>query len=92
MVTASTEDKVYLYLNGLTLTSSDAPIYSQSSDKTFIVAVSGTINTLKDGNSRTNVYSYTKDGETKTDTTGAVIYAKDDLTIKGSGTLNVTGN
>ena len=92
MVTASTEDKVYLYLNGLTLTSSDAPIYSQSSDKTFIVAVSGTINTLQDGNSRTNVYSYTKDGETKTDTTGAVIYAKDDLTIKGSGTLNVTGN
>ena len=57
MVTASTEDKVYLYLNGLTLTSSDTPIYSQSSDKTFIVAVSGTINTLQDGNSRTNVYS-----------------------------------
>lgn len=92
MVTASTEDKVYLYLNGLTLTSSDAPIYSQSSDKTFIVAVSGTTNTLKDGSSRTKIYTYTKDGESKTDTTGAVIYAKDDLTIKGSGTLNVTGN
>ena len=92
IVAASTSDKVYLYLNGLTLTSSDAPIYAQSSDKTFIVAVSGTTNTLTDGSSRSNVYSYTKDGEAKTDTTGAAIYAKDDLTIKGSGTLKVTGN
>lgn len=92
IVAAPTSDKVYLFLNGLTLTSSDAPIYAQSSDKTFIVAVSGTTNTLTDGSSRSNVYSYTKDGESKTDTTGAAIYAKDDLTIKGSGTLKVTGN
>ena len=92
IVAAPTTDKVYLYLNGLTLTSRDAPIYAQSSDKTFIVVVNGTTNTLTDGSSRSTVYNYTKDGEAKTDTTGAVIYAKDDLTIKGSGALKVTGN
>jgi hypothetical protein len=93
IVAADTSAKVYLYLNGLTLASaSDAPIYSQSSDKTFIVAVAGTVNTLADAFSRTKYWAYTKDGESKTDTTGACIYAKDDLTIKGSGTLIVTGN
>lgn len=93
IVAADTSAKVYLYLNGLTLASaSDAPIYSQSSDKTFIVAVAGTVNTLTDAFSRTKYWAYTKDGENKTDTTGACIYAKDDLTIKGSGTLIVTGN
>ncbi len=93
IVAASSEDKVYLYLNGLTLTSGDAPIYAQKSDKTFIVAVSGTTNTLTDGSSRSKVYNYyNSSGELKTDTTKAAIYAKDDLTIKGSGTLKVNGN
>lgn len=92
IVAADTSAKVYLYLNGLTLTSaSDAPIYSQSSDKTFVIVMAGTVNTLTDAFSRTKYWTYTKNGESKTDTTGACIYAKDDLTIKGSGTLTVTG-
>ena len=85
---------VYLNLRGLTLTNTaDAPIYSQMSSKTFVVPKNGTTNTLSDGSSRTKSYTYVNsNNETKVDTTGACIYAKDDLTIKGEGTLIVKGN
>ena len=85
---------VYLNLRGLTLTNTaDAPIYSQMSSKTFVVAKNGTTNTLSDGSTRTKTFTYVNsNNETKVDTTGACIYAKDDLTIKGEGTLIVKGN
>ena len=92
--TAKTDSSVYLNMRGLTLTNTaDAPIYIQKASKAFVVAKNGTTNTLSDGSSRTKTYNYTNDnGESKTDTTGACIYAKDDLTIKGEGTLIVKGN
>ena len=92
--TAKTDSSVYLNMRGLTLTNTaDAPIYIQKASKAFVVAKNGTTNTLSDGSSRTKTYNYTNDnGEAKTDTTGACIYAKDDLTIKGEGTLIVKGN
>ena len=82
---------VYLNLRGLTLTNTaDAPIYAQMSSKTFVVPKNGTTNTLSDGSTRTKSYTYVNsNNETKVDTTGACIYAKDDLTIKGEGTLIV---
>lgn len=85
---------VYLNLRGLSLeNTADAPIYVQVASKTFVVAKSGSVNTLIDGATRTREYTYQNDkGETKTDTTGATIYSKDDLTIKGEGTLNIKGN
>ena len=85
---------VYLNLRGLTLTNNaDAPIYVQMASKVFVVAKSGTENTLSDGSTRTKSFTYVNaNGETKVDTTGACIYAKDDLTIKGEGTLTVKGN
>ncbi len=85
---------VYLNLRGLTLTNNaDAVIYVQMASKAFVVAKSGTENTLSDGSSRTKSFTYVNaDGETKVDTTGACIYAKDDLTIKGEGSLTVKGN
>ena len=85
---------VYLNLRGLTLTNTaDAPIYAQMSSKTFVVPKNGTTNTLSDGSTRTKSYTYVNsNNETKVDTTGACIYAKDDLTIKGEGTLIVKGN
>lgn len=88
------DSSVYLNLRGLTLSNTaDAPIYAQMSSKTFVVAKSGTTNTLSDGSSRTKSYTYVNsNNETKVDTTGACIYAKDDLTIKGEGTLIVKGN
>ena len=85
---------VYLNLRGLTLTNNaDAPIYVQMASKVFVVAKSGSENTLSDGSTRTKSFTYVNaNGETKVDTTGACIYAKDDLTIKGEGTLTVKGN
>ena len=85
---------VYLNLRGLTLTNNaDAPIYVQMASKAFVVAKEGTENTLSDGSTRTKSFTYVNaNGETKVDTTGACIYAKDDLTIKGEGTLTVKGN
>jgi hypothetical protein len=85
---------VYLNLRGLTLTNNaDAPIYVQMASKAFVVAKVGTENTLSDGSTRTKTFTYVNaNGETKVDTTGACIYAKDDLTIKGEGSLIVKGN
>ena len=85
---------VYLNLRGLTLTNNtDAVIYVQMASKAFVVAKSGTENTLSDASNRTKTFTYVNaSNETKVDTTGACIYAKDDLTIKGEGTLNVKGN
>lgn len=89
VVNAGDDDKVYLYLNGVTLTSSDAPIYVQNADKAFLMLVDGTTNTFVDASTRTRFWTKS-DGDI--DTTKACIYAKDDLTIKGNGTLNVTSN
>ena len=89
-VNAASTDKVELYLNNLTLSNSnDAPLYVRNADKVVINLESGTTNTFSDASTRTTYY--TKADGTK-DTTGAAIYAKDDLTIKGEGTLKVTGN
>ncbi len=92
--TSKTDTTVYLNMKGLTLTNTaDAPIYVQKSNKTFVVAKNGTTNTFTDAATRIKTYSYTNDaGQAKTDTTGACIYAKDDLTIKGEGTLIVKAN
>ena len=85
---------VYLNLRGLTLTNNtDAVIYVQMASKAFVVAKSGTENTLSDASNRTKTFTYVNaSNETKVDTTGACIYAKDDLTIKGEGKLTVKGN
>ncbi len=93
VVAASTEAQVYLYLNGLDLTSAnDAPFYVQSAEKVFFMLVDGTENKLTDATTRKTLWKYTKNGEAKEDTTSATIYAKDDITFKGNGKLTVTGN
>ena len=90
IVNAASTDKVYLYLNELQLASAtDAPLYVQNAEKVFLMLVDGTKSTLSDASTRTQ--SYAKDNGTS-DTTNATVYAKDDLTIKGSGDLTVTGN
>ena len=90
IVNAGSSDKVYLYLNGLQLASAtDAPIYVQNASKTFLMLVDGTTNSLEDASKRTQTYTKANGS---VDTTNATVYAKDDLTIKGSGKLTVTGN
>jgi len=79
---AGDSSNVYLYLNGVTLTNStDAPIYVKNAEKTFLYMVAGTTNTFTDASTRP--YG--------TDTASACIFSKDDLTLKGTGTLVVNG-
>ncbi|MBQ3161281.1 MAG: carbohydrate-binding domain-containing protein [Oscillospiraceae bacterium] len=76
---------VNIILDGVTINNSNGPaIYVRKADKVTITLADGTVNTLSDGSS----YSLT-DGDTTLD---AVIFSKADLTINGSGILNLTGN
>lgn len=81
--TAYVDGLVELSLEGMSISNtSTSPIYIASvDDKCSISAKKGTVNTVSDGTSYTNA-----DGGI-----GAV-YAKDDITFKGKGTLNVYGN
>jgi len=86
IINAGKKDKVELVLNGVTITSStSAAIYAEQADKTYITLAEGTVNTLTDASS----YTY---ADAQADEPNAALYAKDDLTIRGSGTLTVYGN
>ena len=80
--------KVDLFFNGVSLKSSDAPIYVQNAKKAEIHLVKGTTNSIEDGATRSKTYTVNN----KADTAKAAIYAKDDLSIKGSGSLTVKAN
>ena len=87
--TAATDTgKVDLFLNGVSLKSGDAPIYVQNAKKAELHLVKGTTNSIEDGSSRSKTYTVNN----KADTAKAAIYAKDDLSIKGSGSLTVKAN
>lgn len=77
---------VRLLLNGVDIASStSAPIYVKSAEKTVIVLVDGTINTLSDAKSY--VYASSDEDEPK-----ATIFSADDLSFCGSGSLTVVAN
>lgn len=92
-VLAGAQDNVYLFMNSLTLSNTtSAPIVSLNSNKTFIVANEGT-STFSDASTRNSVINFTNaSGAADTTYAGACIFSKDDLTIKGGGTIKVTGN
>lgn len=76
-------ETVKIFLNGVSITGTAAPaIYVENAENTSINLMEGTTNTLSDG---TVAYSgdYLEMG---------VIEAKDDITIKGTGTLDITAN
>lgn len=76
-------ETVKIFLNGVSITGTSAPaIWVENAENTSINLMEGTTNTLSDG---TVAYSGDYLG------TG-VIEAKDDITIKGTGTLNITAN
>ena len=82
IVDADDAAKVLIVLKGASITSKDsAALYIKSADKVFVTTAEGTENTLANGG------SFTADGDTNVD--GAV-FAKDDITFNGSGTLTVT--
>ena len=87
-VTVDTQDteeaKVQIVLDGVTITNTDFPaIYVKSADKVFITTAEGSVNSL----SVTGTFK--EDGTTNTD---AVIFSKDDLTLNGLGTLNISSS
>lgn len=82
-VKVSKNDTVRLILNNVEIIASDgAAIYCTQAEKLIISMPEGTINTIVDGT------SYRDQG---TDAPTAAIFAQDDMTINGAGTLNVTG-
>ncbi len=79
-VEATSEDKVQIVLNGVSITNSDAPcIYVKQADKVFVTSVGD--NTLS------VTGTFTADGDTNTD---GVIFSKDDLVLNGTGTLTIS--
>lgn len=67
-----------------------APVYVASiGDEVQIVAKNGTVNTISDGTSHTDTYT---DSDGNVNQVNAAIFARDDLKIKGSGSLTVNGN
>lgn len=83
MVDAGKNAKVFLRLNGVTITcSDDAAIRVNQADKVFLTLAEGTENTVTSG----ETYSEAA----LADKTDGAIFAHDDLTINGSGALTVT--
>jgi len=81
MIVVETTEKVKLRLSNASITNSNGPaIYCKNAKKLFITLDSGSTNTLTDGR-------YYSDQTLK-----GTISSNDDLEIKGSGTLNITGN
>lgn len=85
LVDAGNNDIVRLVLNGVTLSnSSTSPIYASNAAKTVLILAEGA------GNAVTDAAAYVfEEGE---DEPNAAIFAKDDLSITGAGSLEVIGN
>lgn len=78
-VNVDKEEKVWIVLDGVTVTNEDAPvIYVLSADKVHVVSSGSSILTVTD--------AFAADGETNLD---AVIFAKDDLELEGDGELTI---
>jgi hypothetical protein len=81
-ISVTGDDKVKLYLNGVSITNTEGAAISCTNEKRTILSLAeGTENTLTDGGSV----------EDSDDAENAALYAKDKLTINGSGTLTVNG-
>lgn len=86
IVNTEDQENVYLLLNGANITcSNSSPIYVMNAKNAIIVLADGTDNSITDGT------SYILE-DAESDEPNAAIFSKDDLTIKGSGSLTVNGN
>ena len=84
-VDAYENSKVWIMLNGVDIyCSDDACIRVEEADKVFLTLAEDTVNNLESGEEYSD--------EAIDDGTGGVIYAHDDITINGSGTLNITAS
>jgi len=84
VIAADKEDSVHLFFDGVTLINKDgSPLVVLNADKVVLTLVEGSTNSITDGT------TYALTGEEDPD---AAIFAKDDLTINGSGALSVKSN
>ncbi|MGN0298046.1 MAG: carbohydrate-binding domain-containing protein [Lachnospiraceae bacterium] len=84
IIVNANDAKVQLVLKGLELSSAAAPLIVEEADKVFLTLEEGFSNYLSDGQE----YELTVDDSI----VDAAIFSKDDLTINGTGSLQVTGN
>ena len=78
-ITADKSDDVKLVLKGATMTNTDAAISATSAGHVYLTLAEGTTNSLSDSSSNSD------------EKENAALFSKVDLTINGSGTLNVDG-
>ena len=85
VVDADKTDKIRLFLSGVNISRSDgAALVIEQADKVTLFLCGNTENTFSDGAAYTGYEEGTKiDG---------CVYSRDDLTVEGTGALNVTGN
>ncbi len=84
VVDTGDDDKVQLVLDGVSITAADyAAIYAKNADKVFVTLAEGA------GNSLTVSGDYVQTDDNNVD---AVIFAKCDLTLNGTGSLTVKDN
>lgn len=85
-IAVASDERVEIELNGVNITSLTGPaIYVENADKVTLDLADGTYSTVTSGNEET--YASFDDSRSE-----AAIYSKDDLKIKGHGTLTVNGN
>lgn len=81
IVNAGDEAKVQLVLDGVTVTNEDAPVvYVKAADKVFVTTAAGSSNYME------VTGTFVPDGTTNLD---AVIFSKEDLTLNGTGSLEI---
>lgn len=85
---AENEGNTGIYLHNAILRSLNSPILVKNAEKSVLHLVEGSTNIVEDGNGN---HLFVKANGSQ-DTAKAAIYSKDDLNIKGSGSLTVTGN
>ncbi len=86
VVDAGDNDKVKLVFNGVEMVNDDGPcIYVMNADKVSVILNAGSVNTLSD----TGAEYVNEDSDSNVD---GVIFSKDDLTFKGTGTLNINAS
>ena len=84
-VAVGKEADVELVMNNFTAScNTSAPLYIESANKATVYLAAGSVNTLTDATQ----YLFPS---ANVDKPNACLYSSDDLTIKGTGTLNVTG-